>query len=255
MDASRRPPTFLDGFSAFFGGFRSILDQPSLWPWAAVPTLIFFVLEGTFLTLSLLVVAPFVEERLPEAASWYGEVAVGLVSYGASLLVAIVGWFVAAALAAPLSAPALEHIVERVERELGAPEREPIGFFRELGCGFRSLLGAFALGGPLLVLLWILEAFVPVLAPVTIPTHVLISSLLIAWGLFDYPLTLRGVGFRERLALVREHFVCVIGFGLAFSLLFWLPCCGVMLLPVGAAAATRLSLAILPWAAPAGSSV
>jgi uncharacterized protein involved in cysteine biosynthesis len=239
-------PTFLDGFSALFGGFRSILDRPALLPWAAVPTLIFLLLEGGFVALALLVVAPFVAGFLPETASTYGEVAVGVVSYGLSLLVAILGWFVAAALAAPLSAPALEHIVRSVERELGAPERESIGFFRELVCGFRSLFGAFLLAGPVLLVVWLLEAFVPVLAPVTIPAHVIVTSLLVAWGLFDYPLTLRGVGFRERLRLLREHFACVLGFGLAFALLFWLPCCGVTLLPVGAAAATRLTLRILP---------
>jgi uncharacterized protein involved in cysteine biosynthesis len=169
-----------------------------------------------------------------------------MLSYGSSLLVAVIGWLAAVALAAPLSAPALERIVEGVERKLGAPPRAPIGWFRELACGFRALLGGLLLAGPLLVVIWVLEAFVPVLAPVTIPAHVSVTSLLIAWGLFDYPLTLRGIGFRERLALVRGHFTCVLGFGLAFTLLFWLPCCGVVLLPVGAAAATRLSLRILP---------
>jgi uncharacterized protein involved in cysteine biosynthesis len=158
-----------------------------------------------------------------------------------------VGWFVAAALAAPLSAPALERIVEAVERQLGAPPRVPLGWFRELACGFRSLFGALLLAGPLLVVVWALEVFVPVLAPITIPAHVIVTSLLVAWGLFDYPLTLRGVGFRERLRLVGENFACVLGFGLAFALLFWLPCCGVALLPVGAAAATRLTLQIKPY--------
>ncbi|HEY3499340.1 MAG TPA: EI24 domain-containing protein [Polyangiaceae bacterium] len=246
MSEQARSPTFLDGFTAFFGGFRSILDQPSLWPWAAVPTLLFLALEGGFIALALLVVAPWVTTLLPEVASWYGEVAVGVVTYGSSLLVAVLGWFLAAMLAAPLSAPALEHIVERVERELGAPERVKLGWLRELACGFRALLGGLVLAGPLLLLVWVLEVTLPVLAPITLPAHVIVSSLLIAWGLFDYPLTLRGIGFRERLRLVRANFPCVLGFGLAFALVFWFPCCGVMLLPVGAAAATRLTLAILP---------
>jgi uncharacterized protein involved in cysteine biosynthesis len=246
MSEARRAPNFLAGFSALFAGFRVLAELPALWPWAVVPTLIFLVLEGTIVALALVFVAPWVATLLPETSSWYGEVAVGVVSYGSSLLVAIVGWFVAAALAAPLSAPALERIVEGVERQLGAPPRAPIGWLRELACGFRSLFGALVLAGPLLLLVWVLEVLVPALAPITIPAHVIVTSLLVAWGLFDYPLTLRGIGFRERLALVREHFACVLGFGLAFALLFWLPCCGVMLLPVGAAAATRLTLRILP---------
>ena len=243
---SERRPTFFDGFSAFFSGFRALADQPALWPFAAVPAVIFLLLEGTFVTLSVVVVAPWVATKLPAVASWYGEVAVGVVSYGLAVLLAIIGWFVATALAVPLSAPALERIVDQVEQKLGAPARVPIGWLRELACGFRSLFGALLLAGPLLIAVWVLEAFLPVLAPITIPAHVIVTSLLVAWGLFDYPLTLRGIGFRERLALVREHFACVLGFGLAFALLFWFPCCGILLLPVGAAAATRLTLEILP---------
>ncbi|HYP86774.1 MAG TPA: hypothetical protein VEQ59_01435, partial [Polyangiaceae bacterium] len=72
------------------------------------------------------------------------------------------------------------------------------------------------------------------------PLKLLIGALGVAWGLFDYPLTLRGVGALQRLAFVRRHFSAVLGFGVAFSLVFWLPCFGILMLPVGAAAATRL---------------
>jgi uncharacterized protein involved in cysteine biosynthesis len=64
--------------------------------------------------------------------------------------------------------------------------------------------------------------------------------LLVAWSLFDYPLTLRGIGFRQRLAIVRDNLGCSLGFGAAFALIFWLPFCGIALLPVGVAAATQL---------------
>jgi uncharacterized protein involved in cysteine biosynthesis len=43
---------------------------------------------------------------------------------------------------------------------------------------------------------------------------------------------------------MRENFPPVLGFGLAFMLVFWVPCCGVALLPVGVAAATKLSVDI-----------
>ena len=44
-----------------------------------------------------------------------------------------------------------------------------------------------------------------------------------------------------------------LGFGLTFALIFWVPCCGVALLPVGAAAATRLLAQIEGFAAPRGT--
>jgi hypothetical protein len=40
--------------------------------------------------------------------------------------------------------------------------------------------------------------------------------------------------------IMSRHFAVVLGFGSAFSLVFWLPCLGVVMLPVGVAAATQL---------------
>jgi CysZ protein len=226
--------------SSVFAGFGTILGTPSLWPFALVPVVIFVAIEGAVIALAVAYAAPWVESLLPEATSFIGGLGVDTVGFLAVAVLAIFGWFVAVPLSQPLSAPALEHIVRRVESDLGVPPRESIGFVRELACGFRALAGGLAVCAPILVLLWIVEFFVPPVAVVTTPAKFVVSSLLVAWGLFDYPLTLRGIGFRERLRLMRENIACVLGMGLMFLLLFWVPCCGVALLPVGVAAATRL---------------
>jgi uncharacterized protein involved in cysteine biosynthesis len=106
---------------------------------------------------------------------------------------------------------------------------------------------------PIFVILWIAEFIFAPVAIVTTPLKFIVSSLIVAWGLFDYPLTLRGIGFGARLDLMRRNFASVLGFGLAFALVFWVPCCGVALLPVGAAAATRL-LAEIERAGPGGGT-
>jgi CysZ protein len=230
--------------SAVFGGFGTIAGTPSLWPWALVPVAVLIVLEGTIIWLAMTFARPWVESLLPEATSVWGRRGVGALGFLAVGMLAVVGWFVAVPLAPPLSAPALEHVVRRVETELGEPPRPSIGFFRELLCGFRALAGGLAIGVPIVVFLSIVEFFAPPAAIVTTPLKFLVSSLLVALGLFDYPLTLRGIGFRARLAWLRENFACALGFGVAFALVFWVPCCGVLLLPVGAAAATRLLVEI-----------
>jgi CysZ protein len=237
-------PGFGAGMSAVFGGFGTIARTPSLWPWALVPLLVLLVLQTIFVVLAFTVARPLLVSLLPEASSDWGKIGVGAAGFLATAVLVIAGWFVAVPLAPPLSAPALEHIVRRVETELGIPPRESIGFLRELGCGFRALAGGLAVGGPILFLLWMLEFLFPPVAVVTTPLKFVVTSLFVAWGLFDYPLTLRGIGFRERLALMRENFRPVLGFGLAFMLVFWVPCCGVALLPVGVAAATKLSVDI-----------
>ena len=72
------------------------------------------------------------------------------------------------------------------------------------------------------------------------PAEESIARSVLYAALFDYPLTLRGIGSRERFRFMSRHFSVVLGFGCAFSLVFWLPCLGILMLPVGAAAATQL---------------
>jgi CysZ protein len=235
---------FAAGVSAVAGGFGTLARTPALWPWAIVPMLVLLALEAAFVALAVTVGAPFLRSLIPAAESDWGNIAAGVLGYVAIAALAVVGWFIAVALAPPLSAPALEHVVRRVEEELGVPPRPSIGFFRELACGFRALAGGLAVGLPIIAALWLVELVAPPAALVATPMKFVVSSLLVAWGLFDYPLTLRGIGFRARFALLADNFACVLGFGLAFALVFWIPCCGVALLPVGAAAATRLVVSI-----------
>jgi CysZ protein len=245
LPASRpRPAGFAEGFASLFEAVGLFLRTRELWPWAIIPSLVLLALEGLFVWLGVFVARPWLMQVLPEATNTYGRIGADIAGFGFAAVIAVIGWFAALILAGPLSAPALERIVDVVERQLGAPPRPQIGFLREMFCGFRALLGALAIGLPLLVLFWLAELVFPALVVLTLPLHGALSALLVAWGLFDYPLTLRGVGFRERLRLMRLNFPAALGFGIAFSLVFWLPCCGVALLPLGAAGATRLTLAL-----------
>src|SRR5262245_35162980 len=134
-------PGFMAGVGAVFAAVGTLLGTPSLWPWAVVPFVVLLVLEGAFITLAITFAGPWVESPLPEATSTLGTIGVHTVGFLAVAMLAVVGWLVAVPLAPPLSAPALEHVVRRVEAELGAPARAPIGFLRELVCGFRALAG------------------------------------------------------------------------------------------------------------------
>ncbi len=225
--------------------FGEIWRTPELWLLSFVPTLVFAVLTSGFGALAVLVARPWLVVRLPRAAGPLGRAGVGIAGWGFAAVCVVAGFYLALALAPALSAPALERIVDVVERRVGAPARVRLGFWRELGCGFRSLAGAACMALPASALLWLAGVLVPGATPVTLPLGSLVFALFVAWGLFDYPLTLRGVGFRQRLRLVRDHFACVAGFGAVFALSFWLPCCAVVLLPVGVVAATRLGAAVL----------
>ena len=177
--------------------------------------------------------------------SWYGQAGASVLTWVGYVLSVILGLLLAVGLTPPLSSPALERIVAQVEGSLGVPERAPIGFFAEIWCGVRAQAMAAAITIPILLLLWIIEFFVSPAVFVTVPLKFLVSAFGLAWNLFDYPLTLRGMRIRARLRLLAGHKAAAFGFGIAFALLFWLPCFGVLMLPVGVAAATRLVWRIL----------
>lgn len=239
MSAKLQALGFWRGFSAVFAAFRSLLGQTQAWPYALVPALVFLLLEGSFVYLAFEYVKPLVGEKLAgegtvrDAAAWLG-------SWAASLIAAGLGWVVSMALAPAISAPALERIVAIVEQELKAPPRPSLGFVTEFWCGLRSMLLGSMVTLPIVVVLTLVELVFAPAAVVCTPLKLMIGALGVAWGLFDYPLTLRGVPARQRLAFVNRQAGVVLGFGAGFALVFWLPCCGILLLPVGVVAATRL---------------
>jgi len=230
---------FWRGFAAPFGAARQLMSLPRAWPLMLVPAFVFGLLEGAVVLASWHFLKPWVS-GLGASDGGIGHVGLSAVSWLAVAFAALVGWLVAGFLAPVVSAPALERIVTLTETELAVPARGRLGFFAEFWCGFRSLVMCSALTLPLLLALTLLEMLLPPAAVFTTPLKLLLAALGLAWGLFDYPLTLRGIGARERFAFMRRHFSVVLGFGAAFSIVFMLPCCGLVMLPVGVAAATRL---------------
>lgn len=233
-------PGFWTGLAAVPRGFGFLLQTPRAWPFAWVPALVLSALTWLLVEACLHWVRPAVLGLMPSPSSAvlrYGTEALGWL---ATLAVALFGFIVALNLTPPLCAPALERIVGLCEERVGAPARRPLGFFSEMACGARATLTAALFTGPLVVLAWIVELLLPPAAFVTVPLKLLLVALGLAWNLLDYPLTLRGIGMRERLRFVRHEWRATLGFGLGFALLFWLPCLNVALLPVGVAAATDL---------------
>jgi CysZ protein len=231
---------FWVGLTSVFRGVYFIFVRPKTWPWASVPVFILITLSALFVWTSVSVVQPWIASRFG-VAGWGAE----LVSWLVAVLAAIVGLVIALALTPPLSGPALERIVGIQERELGVPPRPELGILREMWCGLRAQVFAAIFALPILLFLWVIELVFPPAAVVTIPLNFMVVSLSIAWNLFDYPLTLRDVRMRERFSLVMAHKTTCLGFGAAFSIAFWVPCLGILLLPVGVAAATRLVWTIL----------
>lgn len=235
---------FARGFIAPFRAAQQILGTPRIWPLALVPAVVFLALETGVVIASWHYLKPWVEAALGGGKLGW------LASILSVLLLAAFGWWFSLQLTQTLSAPALERIVGIVERDLGAPERAPLGFVAELFCGLRATVLSLAVALPLIGALTLLELVASPLAVVTTPLKLLIAALALAWSMFDYPLTLRGMTVSQRLHFVSRHFSAVLGFGVAITLIFWVPCFIVLMLPVGVVGATRLYWEIQRAAAP-----
>jgi uncharacterized protein involved in cysteine biosynthesis len=158
----------------------------------------------------------------------------------ASALAALMGLLLALLVVPQLAAPALEGLVALRERALGVGARPERGLWFTVSCGVRAQALGLALFGPVLVVAWVLNLMLPAATAVITPLTWLCTMGIVAWNLFDYPLTLRGIGARRRLVFLKRHLATCLGFGAAFALLFWVPCFGVLMLPIGVVAATEV---------------
>lgn len=237
---------FADGVRSLAQGFAFIAGRRSTWALAAVPALIFVLLALALSWLAVTHVGPWLSQLvMPRTETTLGAGVKTGVRWLGSALAGYFGFLIAALLTPAFSAPALDALVRRQEQALGLPARASPGLWSELVTGFSAQLFALGVTLPLLVLLWSTALVAPALSPFILPLKALIVAWAVAWNLFDYPLTLRGVPPRARMRFVRRHVGATLGFGLAFAALFWIPCAGILLLPVGVVAAARLSGALV----------
>jgi CysZ protein len=85
---------------------------------------------------------------------------------------------------------------------------------------------------------------------VTVPLKFVVSSLVIAWDLLDYPFGLRAMGVRARLGWMRENLGAVLLFGASTGALLLIPLLGLFVLPCGVVAATELVVRVERGATP-----
>ncbi len=238
-------PGFRVGFGSVFRAAGFLFRAHRLWPISLVPGAILFALVTAFALLAVLLLRPAVTTWLNPEGGPYAALGAGLAGWLVAILAGALGALLALAITPPLSAPALEHIVSARERSLGVPDRQPIGLFAEMAFGLKAQLFAAGFAVPTLAVLWAIDLLFPPAAIVTVPLKLVVVSAALSWNLLDYPLTLRGVRLRDRLRLMAAHKAAILGFGLAFAALFWLPCFQVLMLPVGVAAAAELMWTIL----------
>lgn len=230
------------GVGSLTVAFKRLVSTPKLWPYALLPSLTLFGLMTLVLVLAAptLVHVAVAQSGVTTLDTWYGnagELALTAILWITSALFAV---WIAIVVTPPLCAPALERLVRAEEGVLGVPERAPLSFWFELWCGAKAQMVALVFTATAWLLLSVVSLLVPALVIVTLPLKVIALAIALAWSLLDYPLTLRGIGPKQRMRLFAAQPATVLGFGVPLAVLFWFPCTSVLLLPVGAIAATRV---------------
>lgn len=240
MSLARRPEVvgFLAGLKAPFSGLGFLLRRAELWPHAIVPAVVVLVLFGALGFGVVHLVDALMRAIFGLSATAWWAVIVRVLLWIVGIVLAYV---VAFALAQPLSGPALDRIVAAREQSLGVPPaKAAAGFFTGMWRSLKVTLASLLFASLAIGLLFLIDVVAPPAAVVTTPLKYVVSALTISWDLLDYPMSLRGHDVRTRIAWFRRHPGVVLGFGLALTAIFIIPCVGLLLLPAGVAGAAEL---------------
>ena len=231
---------FFGGVGAFFDGIGFVVGTPSVWPNAIVPMATAAVLivvvfamglwGGSHLAASVLGVDP---SGWANVASWSLKILLGAAAFAVAVIVAI-------SFSQPLSGWALDGLVRKRARRLGARDFPHEPTLHTMFRSMRAALTALAVVLPIFIGVSALEFAFPPFAFVGVPIKLVVWSLFVAWDFLDYPLGLRGVGIRQRLTWMTSNFGAVLGFGVASAAVLLIPGIGLFVLPMGVAGATAL---------------
>jgi CysZ protein len=232
-----RRPGFVDGTRALFSGFGFVFRSPAVWPLAMVPVAVGGVVTALLGGGAMHLIAPPIAQLFGPRWSFMASVVEALVGALVFIVAALAGF----GIAQPLSGPALNRIVRRAEADLGAPAWPRSGFLEDVGRALQSIALCYAVGLPVLAVLYLVTFFFPPAAVVTFPIKLVVVGLVVAWDLCDYPLSVHGLPVSARVAFVTRNLGAMVGFGFGLGLLSLLPCALLLVLPAGVAGAARLT--------------
>ena len=239
--AGGRWGSFLSGVRAVFGGLGFVVTTPSAWGWASIPVFVATVLFGGAGALAIWLGTDLAHRLLWDPGDGTGTVvaiwALRVLFWAIGLVIAFV---IAMSLAQPLSGFALERIARKQEVALGGRTWPDQSFVAGSIRALQVSLTALVIGLPILGALAVLTFVIPPIAVVTVPLKFIVTGVLAAYDLLDYPLSVRGRTVSERVAFMKANFAAVLGFGCAVAALLLIPGFGLFLLPFGAAGATRM---------------
>lgn len=226
-------------------GFGAWRTHPRIMLVGAIPVAIVAVIYTIALVWWLMNLSTTVDVLLPFINDWpspwrtIGTVVatLALIAIGG---VAVVFTFSAVVLF--IAGPFLDHISSRIERELGGVNHPGpnTSFFGDLGRAIVDSLRLIALGLMVSLLVFVC-GLVPIVGTIAgWCLGAIIGGFALALEFTGTPAAARGIRFRQRRRMLREHRARTIGFGALTYVIFLLPLGAVIAAPAAAVGATLL---------------
>ncbi|MBW2263039.1 MAG: EI24 domain-containing protein, partial [Deltaproteobacteria bacterium] len=137
----------------------------------------------------------------------------------------------------------LSEEVERIYKKKQAPPFSWRRFLRDLLLTVRLELGKSAVYVVIMAPSFLLSLFVPVIGQVLYTIFgYLLTIVFFAVDYTDWPLARRGRGVRERVRILRKHFVRMLGLGTGVWLFVFIPFVGLFFMPAAVTGGTLLVL-------------
>ena len=240
---------FVTGVRYFGQGFGMLARRPRLLFIGMLPA----VLTGVILLGGMIALVANIDHLAalvtPFAEDWSrGErlvtrLAAGLALVSAAVLLGLVGF---TAVTLVIGGPFYENIAERIEDNLGITRGHiDLSWWKQFLSGLRDgimlLLRSLVFTIPLF-----LVGFLPVVGQLVVPVLVpLTTAWFMALEVVAVPFYRRGIGLRDRTAMLRRRRTLALGLGLPAALLSMIPLLAIVVMPVAFAGGVLVALDVL----------
>ena len=237
---------FITGVRYFGQGFGLLARRPRLLLIGMLPAVLTaIVLLGAMIAL-IADVGHLAALVTPFADGWSGgarllvRLAAGFALVGGAVLLGLVGF---TAVTLVVGGPFYESIAERIEDDLGVTEgHRDLSWWKQFRAGLRDgivlLLRSLVFTIPLF-----LAGFLPFVGQSVIPVLVvLVTAWFMALEVVAVPFYRRGIGLRDRTAMLRRRRMLVIGLGLPAALLCMIPLLAIVVMPAAFAGGVLVAL-------------
>jgi CysZ protein len=240
---------FITGLRYFGQGFGLLVRRPKLLLIGMLPA----VLTTAILLGGMVALIANVDHLAalvtPFANGWSGgerlavRLAAGFALVGVAVLLGLVAF---TAVTLTVGGPFYEHIAERIEDDLGITSGHlDLPWWKEFLAGVRDGI-VLLLRSLMFTIPFFLAGFLPVVGQSVVPVLVaLVTAWFMALEVVAVPFYRRGIGLRERTAMLRRRRMLAVGLGLPAALLCMIPLLAIVVMPVAFAGGVLVARDVL----------